>query len=303
VDRLRPSDDEDFWNIMREAKNADINPPTSFADLFMSVYRERLPRPSCLYPFRLQRFGGWQSVVREHLQAGEFHGRVFHYDINRAYRWAALQGLPDVRSAYWTCDVNAPYAVYLARVKPDRIPYHQGAGLTMITSEERDAFQLHDAMWPLYGLAFRNSVSLADAFAKIDTRFPTSTKRIGRSFWGMWNTREAPEQLSWKHGERVREMKNPFFNPIWSAFITSRIKIKLASVYEHALHIYVDAIHSTVELPTGTADGDWRLDGIYDRAWFRSPGYWGEGPCTIRHSGRASLSEVAGSSEPDLQYA
>src|SRR6266849_1933831 len=164
IDRLMPRNDEDFWNIMHEAETAKIQPPTSFADLFMAAHRGRLPRRSIVYPFRLQRFGGWQSVIREHLRNGEYSGRVYHYDINRAYRWAALQGLPDMRTAFWTKNPLEPCAVYLANITSDRIPYDRGSGLRMITSEERDAFRLHENMFPVYGVGFRDTISLAELF-------------------------------------------------------------------------------------------------------------------------------------------
>lgn len=287
VDRLKTYGEEDFWNIMQESERSGITPPTSFADMFTSVFKVRMPRASLVFPFRLERFGGWQQVIRGNLHSGAYEGKVYHYDLNRAYRWSAMQGLPDMSTAYWTSDRYAKHAVYLTSLPRGVVPYHHG-GLTMITSEERDHFNLHDRIWPIYGLGFRKFVSLVRCFNDVDTKFPTSSKRISRSFWGLWNTREAPIQVSWKHGEKSREMHNPFFNPIWSSFITSRIKLRLASVIDSALHIYVDSVHSTVPLPTGNGDGEWRLDGEYNDAWFRSPGHWGSGAYTLRHSGVGS---------------
>jgi hypothetical protein len=286
IDRLKPKDEEDFWRIMREAKQADLSaPPTSAADLFLSVYRERLPRGSLLRAFRPFRFGGWQQVIRH----GEHKGKVYHYDLNSAYRWAACGGLPNLRTAYYTRDFTKESAVYLVALKHGVLPYRRAPGLALITSEERDFFKLHGECWPLYGVAFRSSVDLTPTFAKIDTQFPTMAKRISQSFWGMWNTREAPEQVTFKRGERAREMHNPFFNPIWSAFVTSRVKMRLAVYLPHALHVFVDAMHLTVPVPTDGRVGGWKLVGEYDSAWFRAPGQWGTGEYVMRHCGRGSI--------------
>jgi hypothetical protein len=283
VRRLDPKSDEDFWAVLQEARAAGMNPPTSFADFFMSCYRAPLARGSVVAPFRRYTFGGWQTA----LQRGEFKGKFYVYDLNSAYRWAASCGLPHPGTAYVTKDFNKPSAIYLVELPIGVIPYQPGGRLAVVTSEERDCFNLQSAstLRVLYGIAFRSEVSLADTFAAIDKKFPASAKRISRAFWGLWNTTAAPQQVSWKHGEKIRDLKNPFFNPIWAAFVTSRVKLRMSLYRKHALRIYVDSIVTTEQLPTGPGVGEFKLVHELDSLWIRHAGYWGAGPATFAAAG------------------
>jgi hypothetical protein len=284
LDRLQPSSPEDFWTIMKGAEKAGMNPPTSFADMFMHHYRVKMPRISVVAPFMGRTFGGWQEAVRR----GQHAGRVYHYDLNSAYRWAACAGLPDLKTAYPTMDYTLPCAVYMVRAHAGDIPWSRYTGLHMVTSEERDALDLQ-AVKVLYGVGFSRMVDLASVFAGLDEQFPYASKRISRAFWGMWNTREAPEQVSFKQGERARQMRNPFYNPIWSAFVTSRVKIRMHVHRRTVLQYFVDAVHTTEPIETGTGIGEWKEVGQYDNFWLRAPGQWGDGEYTLKYTGRGSV--------------
>ena len=290
IDRLQPESPDDFWSIMEAAKAADINPPTSYADLFLSTYRSPMPRITVRSPFVGFRFGGWNEAFRR----GEIRGRVYQYDLNSAYRWAASLGLPDLRTAYATRDFSVPYGVFLVTNLPvGSIPWNRASRNTvfMVTSEERNALDLPADTPIIKGIAFRDTVKLDDAFTKVDTLFKGPiAKRISRAFWGIWNTQTAPEVYSWKHGEKVRRMRNPWYNPIWSAFITSRVKLRIAVYRGRAIHCATDSVHlAGQEIETGCGLGDWKLAGTYDRFWCRAPNQWGDGEYTIKWSGAGSI--------------
>lgn len=291
LDRLMPENEDDFWQIMDAARRAGLQPPTSFADLFLSTYHAPMPRVSVCAPFVGFRFGGWQEAFRR----GQAPGRVYQYDLNKAYRWSASCGLPDLRTAYPTRDFTKPYAIYSVRgIPPGVIPYRRVPSdeVHMVTSEERDAFKLTDvrSLRILKGFAFSRSIDLSDTFRNIDTQFSRSiAARISRAFWGLWNTRTAPEQIGWKHGEKIRQMRNPWYNPIWSAFITSRVKLRLNVFRGRMLHCFVDSVHVQDELPTGDQPGDWKLVGTFDRFWCRAPGRWGDGEYTLKWCGAGSV--------------
>lgn len=283
VRRLDPRSDEDFWTVLSEARAANMNPPTSFADFFMSCYRAPLARGSVVAPFRRFTFGGWQTVF----QRGEFTGKFYLYDLNSAYRWAASCGLPHPGTAYPTKDFSKQQAIYLVELPINVIPYQRGGRLAVVTSEERDFFGLQSVttLKVRYGVAFRSEVSLAETFEKIDKQFPASAKRISRAFWGLWNTTAAPQQVSWKHGEKIRDLRNPFFNPIWSAFVTSRVKLRMALHRTRALRIYTDSILTTEEIPTGQGIGEFKEVREFDNIWIRHAGYWGTRDETLAASG------------------
>jgi hypothetical protein len=288
LERLTREGPDDFWQIMAAAKSLGTNPPTSCAELFLSCYRAPMPRVSVRSRFYGWRFGGWQEAFRR----GPIPGRIYHYDLNKAYRWAATVGLPDLRTARPTRDFTEPCGIYLVRDVPTgAIPWRRlpRDAFHVVTSEERDALGLRPIDVVLVkGIAFRDSVSLASTFERIDRLPPSLVKRISHSFWGLWNTTSAPEQISWKHGERRRPLKNPWYNPIWSAFITSRVKLRLNHWRKYAVHCFTDSLHVTEELPTGTEPGEWKLVGIYDKLWIRAPGSWGDGEYVLKHAGRGA---------------
>lgn len=289
IDRLQPQSDEDFWQIMEAARHAQINPPTSFADLFLSVYRSPMPRITVRSPFMGYRFGGWNEAFRR----GPISGKVYQYDLNNAYRWAASAGLPDLRTAYPTRDFSTAYGVFLVSGLPvGAIPWNRTSRdyVHMVTSEERDTLGITDAV-VIKGYGFKESVDIGWAFDKIDAAFAKPiASRLSRAFWGMWNTTQAPEVWSWKNGEKVRMMRNPWYNPIWSAFITSRVKLRINVYRGRAIHCATDSVHLCGEqLETGSAPGDWKLAGEYDRFWCRAPNRWGDGEYTLKWSGQGSI--------------
>lgn len=281
----RPITEETFWTVIRESQAAGINPPTSYADMWLSCYDLKMPRATPIAPFRGFRFGGWEATYFR----GTWDAPAYLYDLNSAYRWAASCGLPDVNSGFPTKSWNHERGVWLARIPMNRIPYARAGGVMMVTSEERDMFALQTATdcYPIYGFAFRRDLDVAHVFDRVEQRFPASAKKISRAFWGMWNTNQAPEQVSWKHGEKSRMLRNPFYNPIWSAFITSRVKMRLAPWIPHALSVYVDGIiMKEPMIPTGPELGAFRLQREFPRGlWIKWAGHWGDDDGAIKHAG------------------
>jgi len=291
IDRLGLETESEFWSLMHAAQESGLAPPTSYANLFLSCYRAPMPRVSVIAPFVGFRFGGWQEAFRR----GSARGPVYQYDLNKAYRWSASRGMPDLRDATPTWDFSAPSAVYLVRDVPvGAIPYRRvpTSSVHLITSEERDALGLEQVsgITVLRGFRFTRMIDLSETFAELDRKFPAPiVARICRAFWGMWNTTTAPEIVTWKSGERTRTMRNPWYNPIWSAFITSRVKLRLNLHRGRMLHCFVDSVHVTDELETGDQPGDWRHVGTYQKFWCRAPGQWGDGDYTLKYTGRGSV--------------
>lgn len=285
VARMGAHDEGEFWDIVNAARRANIKPPTSLVDLFSSVYQSPAPKRSVIAPFRGFSFGGWEEA----LWRGNFPTTTYHYDLNSAYRWAACQGLPNLRHAFVAKDFNVPYGVFLVDLPRGVIPYERVGGIVMVTSEERDHFKLNENpdVEYIFGVGLRDNIDFTPVFAEVDAKFPAAiAKKISRSFWGMWNTRRAPEQVSFKTGA-TRQMRNPFYNPIWSRFLTSRVKLRMAALRAdwNLLHVYVDAVLTAEPLPTGTAPGEWKLVGQYPSVWIAKTCYWGTGDKIIKAAG------------------
>lgn len=278
--RLSPGSWEDFRLIMQGCEAAGMkHPPTSYADPFMHVFFPKLPRRSVVAPFATT-FGGWQEAFWR----GTWWGKVWHYDLRKAYRWAGCQGLPDLETAYETKDWTLPNAIYLCELWGDSKPYARRYGKHVVTSEERDQLNITPKR-VLCGFAFNKMVRLAPVFEKVDRLFPQCRDRISKSYWGMWNAISGPEQLTWRTGHRVRQLRNPMFNPVWAAFITSRIKLRIAPLLPITLHCFVDSVLTKELIVTGDQVGDWVLKDHFRSVWIRAPGIYGTRDRTLKHCG------------------
>lgn len=293
--RLALTSETEFWSLMGRCESRNLKPPASYSDLFFQHYRvPRLPVKTFLAPFQGFTFGGWQAAI----WPGGFSGHVRHYDINSAYRWAACTGLPDMETGRRTMRFNDPIAVYLVELDANTLEYAPWSGVHMVTSEERDFFKLTPRR-VLHGVRFDSMHDMSAAFAGLDNTWPRDTvKRMARAFWGKFNTPTGPMQCTWKVGPKETPHKNHLFNPIWSAFITSRVKLRLANFRPRALHYFVDSILSTEELPTGDQCGDFKLVGEYPMGvYVKAPGWWAEGPTAPR---RGSWTKHAGVKYTDV---
>ncbi len=279
IQRLGPASWEDFRLIMQGCEQAGMEPPTSYVDPFLHVYFPRLVPRSVTAPF-YRTFGGWQEAFWK----GTWWGKVWHYDMRKAYRWAGCQGLPDLRTAVKTDNWKEPNAIYLCELWGQSKPYDQWYGQHVVTSEERDQLKITPKR-VLFGLRFERMVDLRPVFGTIDQLFPQCRDRISQSYWGMWNAKFGPEQVTWRSGHRVRTLRNPMFNPIWSAFITSRVKLRIIPFLPIVLHCFVDSMLTKEVIVTGDRIGDWVLKDHFRSVWIRGPGIWGTRDRTIKHCG------------------
>lgn len=279
IKRLGPRSWEDFRLIMQGCQEAGMDPPTSYVDPFLHIYFPPLPLISAVAPFA-KTFGGWQEAFWK----GTWWGKVWLYDMRKAYRWAGCQGLPNLRTAYKTTEWDAPFAIYLCDLWGGSKPYAPWYGRHIVTSEERDQLKITPKEI-LFGLGFRKRVDLSPVFDKVDRLFPQCKDRISQSYWGMWNAPQGPEQVTWKSGHCIRQLRNPMFNPIWSAFITSRVKLRIIPLLPITLHCFVDSILTKELVVTGDQIGDWRLMDSFRTVWIRGPGIWGSRDKTIKHCG------------------
>lgn len=271
IDRLSPESEEDFQHIMESCKKNGIGFPSSFADIFHSFVRSPLPKKSSLTGIRGFQFGGWQEA----LYVGRVRQKVYHYDLNQAYRWAASLSLPDIHQASPAKDFHdGEHGVYIVKVNALELPYNQDECTKAVTAEERDRYKMKNRPI-LSGVKFHKTISLKETWDMIQECFPYCFRRIGRAFWGRWSACAPVLCRSWKHGEKVRPLNNFLYNPFWPAYITSRVKMRMAEHMGHSLHIFVDAILSIDEIETSTEVGGFKLVDVYDDLTICGPGQWG----------------------------
>ena len=282
LDRLGVESEDQFWNVMQEFKTAGHQPPPSLGSVFREYMKKaniKTRRPSITSPFYRAIFGGWQKA----LHRGSYNDTCYVYDINRAYRWSASAGLPDLFTAHYTKDLSWPIALYVVTECRPQLPFTDRRSVAVLTSEQRDTFGIVDAK-VLHGIGFRDTIDLSPLFQQIDLELPLSSKRIGQTFWGSWNTYHGVEQIGFAN-MKSRELRNIFYNPVWCAFITARVKQRLWHWRNISLHFYSDSIITKEPIPTGTEHGDWKHVATYPSIFIKSPGVFRVGPKWVKHAG------------------
>jgi hypothetical protein len=226
--------------------------------------------------------GGWSAA----LATGTFHEKMYHYDLVSAYRWAACQGLPILKTAKRVYDLDADQSIFLVEFDDKNRPPYLDHVTGMLTSEEMKLLPIKPRL--LFGVRFVHWWDLSGIFAEITRRFPWCFKRISRAFWGRWNGEAPVKQHGWKQGHRVRELPNPLHNPIWAHFITSRVKLRLLEVIRNAgaVHVQIDGVLCREPLPVSHEVGGWQLKEEYGRGlWVHGTGVWGSGDLIIKRMG------------------
>ncbi|MGH3053368.1 MAG: hypothetical protein ACRDL7_00130, partial [Gaiellaceae bacterium] len=282
LEGLNPTGEEDFWNIMQSNYKVGLPPPSSFGSIFHRLFRIPWPRVSVVAPFREYKCGAWSMA----LERGTFREQMYHYDLNSAYRWAACQGLPILKSGKRVYDLEADNSVFAVEFQESNRPRWFTENVGMVTSEELQTMSIKPKL--LFGVQFRDWFSFGDVFREIDTRFPWCFKRIGRAFWGRWNGETEVEQHGWARGHKMRPLSNPLHNPIWSHFITSRVKLRLLEAVKMvgAVHVQVDAVLCRDPLPVSEEVGGWKLVQEYPNGvWIFNTGQWGFGEMIVKRMG------------------
>lgn len=283
LEGINPSDEGDFWHIMGSNYRAGLPPPSSFSSIFHKICPLPWPKQSMVSPFRGFAAGAWSQA----LQCGKFPEKMYHYDLNSAYRWAACQSLPLMKSGKRIFDIEAENSVFMVECTEEERPPWFKDNIGLVSSEELAALKIKPRL--LFGVQFRDWFSLTSMFATIQEKFPWCYKRISRAFWGRWNGGEDLTQHGWAGGtHKVRNMPNPLHNPVWSHLITSRVKLRLLEAVKEvgAVHVQVDAVLCREPLPVSTEPGGWKLVQEFNSGlWIHRTGAWGYGNLLVKRMG------------------
>src|SRR5574342_299392 len=155
IEGINPVDEVDFWNVMRSNYLAGLPPPSSFSSIFHKVCPLPWPRQSMVSPFRTFAAGAWAEA----LECGTFREKIYHYDINSAYRWAACQKLPLMRTGKRIFDIEAPNSVFMVECKEEERPPWFKDDVGMMSSEELKVIPIRPRL--LFGVQFRDWFDLS----------------------------------------------------------------------------------------------------------------------------------------------
>lgn len=228
--------------------------------------------------------GPWQEARA----TGKFYGKHYRYDLCSAYRWAATLGLPDTRSfRVWKNHpdpraVEGLWVVALRQTDAMRVPsLLSGPGPVVVSSEDLRLYDLVPAR--IYrGVTWTETLA-GDYVEKTLTQLPCA-KQSGRAYWGRWITRD---RLTCKTANNEWSLPNLATNFIWGFLIISRVRARVWTVSQQALHVYVDEVIVPHEIETGPNIGDWHLKEVYETGVdVRGTGWLGTTTgATIMHTG------------------
>lgn len=268
---MRPNAEAVFLEECRAAGITET--PSSYGQVYHSLFKHPRPCGSLQAALNESLPGGWQVAAKKGPQTGTW----YVYDLKSAYAWAAMQGLPQVRSARPSYAIE-PHGLYVATFRKAGIPLipsHLKPGkFSILSTEEIERYDLQGVS-VRSGAVFRRFESIDANLERIRRSF-TDWKAIFRSFWGCWASNAPVECSMLAYGQPIKEwtVNRRTFNPVWAAYVLSRVKMRLADYAGEFCHAFVDSVILPRRIPTGTDIGDWKLVEIVNGLTVYGCGNW-----------------------------
>ena len=230
---------------------------------------------------------------------GRYSKPVYYMDMNRAYLWGSMRGLPQHVEPY-TGQKHYVGLMDVRRSKKDLPNTLNRQGPIMVSEEDEKYYGLKGDWKCRVGYDELN-VDLSIVFELIRDWFGEwIEKKCSQMYWGTFAADEGAVQETFKAGEKQSETTtgSRFTNPVWATLITHRVMRRLHGVMRNGgLSCFVDSCISPYKVRTGEKPGKWSCDfelenGIYIKA----PGIWDSLPRSTlkptpswkRHSGIVS---------------
>jgi hypothetical protein len=256
---------EAMEELIREFQEHGAGQPSSYADAFF----KRFFAPMTPYAFR-RIFpggvrGGWQAQL---MPNGTYGGQWYRYDLQSAYLWSGLQGLPEVKRFRVAEYIGRKPGVFLCDVLPNLkapAPYYFG-GTLLVTPREIELYAL-TVTRVHRGLTYPAGAWIDPEPMMRAIQQWSFWKSVGRSYWGRWASEMPVTCETWKSGLKrtTRDLNNPFYNPLWAHLVVSRVRERLwlACQNRRVARVYVDSLITDTPLETGQGLGDWRQEQEY----------------------------------------
>jgi hypothetical protein len=246
-----------FTDFLRESRENGAERPSSYPDVFHSMFSSPHVRTGVNGLFAPVAHYGWQEALRP----GRHKGHWYRYDLNRAYLWASTQGLPRIESMRFSRDPGGRfpglYRITLHRVSPNApYPFNTYTEVNAST-EEIDEYGLSIAA--IHGGYHWTDSLPADCCTKLVDKLSFG-KFVAKAYWGRW---AGTAGVSCSTHGKTWALSDNKQNLVWAHMIVSRVKQRLYQFTSTAAHIYVDSIIIPHELPTSTELGAWKLEKDY----------------------------------------
>lgn len=237
--------------------------------------------------------GGWIECA---VETPYVYGKVFHYDINRAYQSTITAGLPSRLFPYQKGMDG--FCVLAENIKGDNLPNFLRQPRAIITSEDIEVMGI-SSFDPLIGVSYRDlDINLNNTMYQLSSIEEGLFKRVGQSFWGIFAMRE-PIEVEYRTGSE-RKMFNYSQNVVWAQLIIRRVVHEVYRKVEMlgAFSVFVDSILCHEEMPAefvGEDPGQWKHVDTYPRGiYIENAGAWNPLPFNPRTVERSKWKKHAG---------
>lgn len=258
---------EGSWReFLGECWDLGVDMPSSYGAVFRALFPQpRIPWSinAALAPYVA---GGWEEARC----TGQLPGVWHQYDMNKAYRWAARQGLPDPKTFEYTDRVSERYpGVYVIQLEQKTVnplaPYpFNAAGWVAATDAEIEMYGLKPVKIR-WGICWRNRWG-PDAVEKVLEQVSFADD-VQKTFWGGWAAQDAAESY-YPDSDKVVPGRSIGLNLVWAHFVISTVKMAVYEKSRGAAHVFVDSIITPFEFPTSTEVGGWKKVRTFDNGIF-----------------------------------
>lgn len=268
------NDDAALSALVTESVNGGVPHPSSYASLFHRHFFAPKTRKSFQHLFAGEIVGGWHQQIIGDSQVVD--RALWKYDINSAYLWSAMEGLPHPETMAIVKRYSGP-GVYWVQSPGRRDlphPWHRIGMAHPATSDEIELFGLRSFVFG-HGIAFQPNTFDVSPIRDAVMRWSAS-KAVARAFWGRWASSAGPRQQTFdRHGQvrSDRTLPTLWRLPVWAALITSRLRLRLwrESLNGGCHLVLTDALVSSRELRTSADLGGWREVAYYSHGGIIRP--------------------------------
>lgn len=242
-------------------------------EMFIKLKREKVIQSRCKASANnmLRNFftGGWiESTTR-----GYVFDPIYHYDINKAYLYAAKAGLPSRLYPYTPGSNPLGFVAVMKVTSPtNKLPnffrkYEDDIGM-LVTSEEIEEYGIKGKI--LWGVQYYDlDVNLEHVISSLESLPHKLWKRCTQSYWGMFASYSGIDIENFNTGEE-RKLWNRNQNITWASLIVRRVALEVYKAMRECdgVSCFVDSVLTTKPLPdskVGDSVGQWKLEGFYDK--------------------------------------
>lgn len=248
--------------------------PSSPASFFRKEFHEKgkvkASSNNLIRPFF---HGGWQ----ENFISGSVLGKIYLYDIVKAYLWSSKLGFPSKVFPYCKGDEEKFHCIgiFKPEYKREDLPIYFRKDLFVASTEDIDRYGLKGKF--IRGYSWKDyDIQPFETIMNMDWLPAKAWKMLTQGFWGIW-AQTNPIRVHYSNGNK-RKMNNYFQNLVWAQLVVNRVIWRIwEKARKDALSVYVDSILTKQEIENKDEIGRFKLKEVFnDGVFIKSAGVWVE---------------------------